>query len=816
MFSRLKLFAALLKWPLWPLIKYKIVPDHPVSDLEIDLSRPILYVCHTESASDLVALERVTRKLGLPSATENIRLAGQEVSRVLYLEKPHALIGRRRKTTALQQGQALLQLHLDNPQLDAQLIPAAILWGRAPGKENSIRWLLGEAHAPNWLAKLLIILISGRHTLVRFSRAVSLQQMAAQFGAREDTARKLLRMSRFHFYRQRLAATGPRLVNRSQLFNALLASPALKKAIEDEARSKKVPLKTARQEARKLLQEIAADYRESTLRVADRILSWLWKKLYTGIRVHNADLLRDLAQKGHEIVYVPCHRSHMDYLLLSYVIYHQGLVPPHIAAGINLNFWPAGPVFRRGGAFFIRRSFSGNKLYSAVFREYLCQLFSKGYSVKFYSEGGRSRTGRLLQPKTGMLAMTVQSMLRGIDRPVTLVPVYLGYEHVMEVNTYLNELQGSGKKKESVAGVLKAIRSLRGYGYGYVNFGEPISLNGYLNQHAPDWKNSIHPLEVQKPQWLNPVVASLANTVMQKINQAAALNGINLVALCLLATDKRTLTRPELEKQINFCLALQQAVPYHAQVTRPDDTAAALIDHAIQLQKVQVTTDNFGEMLSLSPENAILLSYYRNNVLHLFMLPAILASAILHQRGLTNQKILQLAAQLYPLLQQELFLEVPSLQDYCQAVLQYFQEQGLVEMQGDIYRAAPQQSEAYFMLNLLAHNAEDTLQRYAIVLNLLLTQDAQNRADLEKNSHQLAQRLLNLHGITAPEYYDKQLFSTLTNALKDAGYILSNNENRLTPASGLPQLATTVNALLRNDVLQSIHSIMSQPSGSAP
>ena len=109
--------------------------------------------------------------------------------------------------------------------------------------------------------------------------------------------------------------------------------------------------------------------------------------------------MRQLAQEGHEIVYVPCHRSHMDYLLLSYVIYHQGMVPPHIAAGINLNFWPAGPIFRHGGAFFIRRTFKGNPLYSTVFREYLNLLFAKGYSVEFFTEGGRSRTGRLLPPR---------------------------------------------------------------------------------------------------------------------------------------------------------------------------------------------------------------------------------------------------------------------------------------------------------------------------------------------------------------------------------------------------------------------------------
>ncbi|WP_417706105.1 glycerol-3-phosphate 1-O-acyltransferase PlsB [Rheinheimera aquimaris] len=808
MFRPVKLFAALLKWPMWPLLKYKIVPEQAVSELALDKNRPFFYICATESAADLAAIRRVCGSLGLPDPAEDVSLNGIEHPRTLFLEKPHTLWLKRGKTTALAQGQALLQAHLDDPALDAQLVPISLLWGRAPGKENSIKWLLGEAHAPNWLAKLLIVLISGRHTLVRFSRAVALKQMAAEFGAEQQTAHKLLRMSRFHFYRQRLAATGPKLVNRAQLFNALLAAPALKKAIEDEAKAKRISVSDARQEARKLLLEIAADYRATTLRVGDRVLRWLWSKLYTGIKINNADMLRDLAQKGHEIVYVPCHRSHMDYLLLSYVIYQQGLAPPHIAAGINLNFWPAGPIFRRGGAFFIRRSFSGNKLYSAVFREYLCQLFSKGYSVKYYTEGGRSRTGRLLQPKTGMLAMTLQSMLRGIERPVTLVPVYLGYEHVMEVNTYLRELKGSGKQKESAWGVIKAIRNLRDYGYGYVNFGEPITLNNYLNQHVPDWKQDLHPMEVQKPQWLNPTVARLADTLMQRINHAAALNSINLIALCLLATEKHTLTRRELEQQLDFYLQLQRTVPYNKQMTLPEESAAQLIDHAIQLQKVQQQRDSFGELLSLSEENAVLLSYYRNNVLHAYILPAIIASAILHQRDISQQHLQQIVQQLFPLLQQELFLNVSDVNAYCTAILQHLTDTGLAEQVEQNYRAPAQNSNGYFMLSMLAHNAEHTLQRYAMVLQLIESQGAQSRAVLEKHSHELAQRLLSLHGITAPEYYDKQLFATLVNALKDGGFTQTDERNQVVATAQLPLLNTTVGLLLRNDVLQSIHSIV--------
>lgn len=810
MFSSLALFTTLLKWPIRLLVKFKIVPDNPQVKLGITPDKPLFYICHTESASDLATLRRVCQQLTLPDPLGKITLNGQLLPRTLFLERPHQLIGGRRKTDALKWGQALLAAHLANPALQAQLMPAAILWGRAPGKEDSIKWLLGEAHSPNWLAKLLIVLVSGRHTLVRLSKPVDLQQMAEQFGAEEVTARKLLRMSRIHFYRQRLAATGPKLMNRNQLFNALLASPALKKAIADEAASKRISQQAAQQEARKLLNEIAADYRTSTLRFGDRLLTWLWQKLYNGIHVNNAEMLRDLAQKGHEIVYVPCHRSHMDYLLLSYIIYHQGLVPPHIAAGINLNFWPAGTLFRRGGAFFIRRSFSGEKLYSAVFREYLSLLFMKGYAVKYYTEGGRSRTGRLLTPKTGMLAMTVQSMLRGIDRPVTLVPVYLGYEHVMEVNTYLSELQGSGKKKESVGGVIKAIRNLRDYGYGYVNFGEPISLNHYLTQQVPDWKTDINPLEAPKPTWINPLVTKLSDQIMRHINQAAALNSINLLALCLLASDKKTLTRQEVLAQLSSYLALQAQAPYHALVSAPDMTPEQMLDHAEKMQKIQVSRDSFGELISLTPANAILMSYYRNNILHLFIIPAILASAVLHQRHVTHQQLLKIVEPLYAILRQELFLYVPSISQYCTQILAQLHAQGLIAREGEHYHAPAQHSQQYVMLDLLAHNAEHTLQRYAMVFNLLRVKGPLIRAELEQQSHQLAQRLLTLHGINAPEYYDKNLFATLSQALKTAGYTQLDHDNRVVATPELTHLAHTVNSLLRSEVLQSINSIMPQ------
>lgn len=573
-----------------------------------------------------------------------------------------------------------------------------------------------------------------------------------------------------HFARQRLAAVGPRLPARQDLFNKLLASKAIARAVEDEARSKKISHEKAQQNAIALMEEIAANFSYEMIRLTDRILGFTWNRLYQGINVHNAERVRQLAHDGHEIVYVPCHRSHMDYLLLSYVLYHQGLVPPHIAAGINLNFWPAGPIFRRLGAFFIRRTFKGNKLYSTVFREYLGELFSRGYSVEYFVEGGRSRTGRLLDPKTGTLSMTIQAMLRGGTRPITLVPIYIGYEHVMEVGTYAKELRGATKEKESLPQMVRGLSKLRNLGQGYVNFGEPLPLMTYLNQHVPDWREAIDPIEAVRPSWLTPTVNSIAADLMVRINNAGAANAMNLCCTALLASRQRSLTREQLTQQLECYLALLRNVPYSPDATAPSASASELIDHALQMNKFEVEKDTIGDIIILPREQAVLMTYYRNNITHMLVMPSLLAALVTQHRHLSRAEVLRHVETLYPFLKAELFLrwEKAELAGVVDALIAEMLRQELIVVDGDVMSLNPSHSRS---LQLLAAGARETLQRYAITFWLLSANPAINRSSLEKESRTVAQRLSVLHGINAPEFFDKAVFSTLVLTLRDEGYI---------------------------------------------
>jgi Glycerol-3-phosphate O-acyltransferase len=195
------------------------------------------------------------------------------------------------------------------------------------------------------------------------------------------------------------------------MVNAVLASPAVRAAVKHEGLRSGQTSQRVEARARRIAREIAADYSTTAIRVMELVLNWLWRRMFTGVEVRGIEKLRD-ATLGCGVIYMPSHRSHTDYLLLSYVLYQAGLVPPHVAAGANLDFWPVGGLLRRCGAFFMRRRFGGDGLYTTVFRAYVEALIQRGYPISFYPEGGRSRSGRLLPARTGLLTMAVEAGLR--------------------------------------------------------------------------------------------------------------------------------------------------------------------------------------------------------------------------------------------------------------------------------------------------------------------------------------------------------------------------------------------------------------------
>jgi glycerol-3-phosphate O-acyltransferase len=806
----LSLFALPVKW----LVKVNNIPTDIEKELGIDKKKPIIYLLRTHSITDQLVLRMSARKQDLPDPTKKIQIADENHSSCVFLEPPKSIIGRSIKGNDIAADFThLFKLHRENKSLDIQIVPVTIFWGRAPGRKSTgLADLLADKASPSWLRKFFIVLFLGRDNFVAYSKAVSSRTMTELSGSEAEIAHKLIRLAGTHFHRKQQAFNGPTLLEKQELYNSILGSDSVKDAIADEIELKKLPPDKAKALAKSYINEIAADYRESLLRFADRVLTRIWNKIYDGIDVRHADKVRALAQNGHEIIYVPCHRSHMDYLLLTYVIYHEGLVTPHIAAGINLNFWPVGGIFRRAGAFFLRRSFAGNKLYTAVFREYLELLFNKGYSVKYYAEGGRSRTGRLLPPKTGMLAMTLQAMIKGVNRPVSIVPVYIGYEHVMEVGSYLKELKGKGKKKESFLGVFSAVRKLKNYGHGFLNFGEPIQLNNFLDQQVPDWRDAQKNGSDRKPSWLTPTVNTLANQVMMRINQAAAISGMSICALCLLSAKKSAMGLKELEQAVDDYLHLLRLSPYSALVTLPDKTGAEIVETTLKLGKMHVAEDSFGKIISLERRNAVALTYYRNNILHLFAMPGLIAAILFAKNGMDKTKLLDLVVRLYPLLQRELFLHmnIEQAKEYAISLIESMKEMGMIISKGRKLVPADPTAKSFYSLWLLNRSVQETLQRYALVLSLLAKQNKMSRGALEKQSAQFAERLSSLHGISSPEFFDKNVLATFVNALRENQLLADSEDGQLQHSEISELLRQDIIGLIAPEIAQRLEKLYAQ------
>jgi len=629
------LTLALLRRLLYLWVKPAVLPERPEA-LGLDPARPACYVLDERYLSNLLVLMEETRRAGLPPPRAPLALGALKSRRSFFF------IARARRLVATAKERyghspllvGMVRAALADPASDVQIVPVSLLWGRAPDKQDTIlKALFAETwRAPGRLRQFFAVLLHGRQAMLRFGAPLSLRALLEEEPDEARAVRKLSRVLRVHFRRQREIAIGPDLSHRNTQVDILLEAPAVRAAIAAEAAGKGISPASAEHAARGFALEIASDYTYGVVRAFVLFLTWLWTRLYGGVEVRNFETLARIAP-GQGIVYLPCHRSHIDYLLLSYVVYQRGLTPPHIAAGENLNMPIIGSLLRRGGAFFLRRSFKGDPLYAAVFHEYLHMMLARGFPIEFFLEGGRSRSGRMLAPRTGILGMTVRSFLREQARPLVFVPVYLGYEKLLEGQAFLEELQGRPKRGESLWGLLGAWRLLgRKFGKVHVNFGEPLALAEFLDKQHPGWRERG---EGDDPHadWVRPVVRAAAEEVTRRINAAAVVTPVNLVALALLATPKHTADTQALLRLIEHHQALMRTAPYSPGAAGCELPAAEVVAYAEQFGFVERLPHALGELVRVRADAAPLLAYFRNNVLHLFALPALVRAAPLRAAG---------------------------------------------------------------------------------------------------------------------------------------------------------------------------------------
>src|SRR4051812_14682497 len=472
---------------------------------------------------------------------------------------------------------ALVELQRSQPGKPIALVPLTFLWRKRPKKLGG-SWrdfFLGDPEEPGAIRTVLGYIRNRRSAHIKVGETVLLSDVDAM--QREAPPARVARRVRGwlhqHLARESRVVTGPPLKPPARVIAETLRDLTLRRTLAEIAKEKNRSAESVEREARKDLREIAARYDPFVIDLLKLFLNFVFNRIYDGVDVDEAGMRRlaEASAKG-PLILCPCHKSHIDYMILSMICDDYGLQPPHVAAGDNLNFWPVGRLLRAGGAYFIRRSFKGDRIYAATMGAYVKRLLQDGFTQEFFVEGGRSRTGKLLPPKFGMLALEVDAWLTGVKPDAYFAPVSLSYEKIVEAGAYQRELLAGGRQKKDAKALLGATKVLRSrYGRITIRIDEPISIAQIFRERGVDPKNCS--AEEKKK-----IVQQLGLRIAAGINAAAPLAPIGLASAVLLSHDRRALAESELLDRADFIHQSALDCGAHADKESPRELVLKAVD----------------------------------------------------------------------------------------------------------------------------------------------------------------------------------------------------------------------------------------------
>jgi glycerol-3-phosphate O-acyltransferase len=569
-------------------------------------------------------------------------------SAALFLKRrPHLLEASARGKT---EGDRLIRGLFDVQRHSADrvlLVPQVFVWSRSAGKRslNLADTLFGPSEWPGNVRAIAQFLGNWRHATLRAGEPIDLKEFLAREGdsATDDVlVRRLTYTLLRRLERERRAILGPARKPADRVREEVIRSPKLQKVIADmagEGRKERAVIGTR---ARAMLHELEGGLDMNAIAALEPLVASAAARMFSAVEVDEAGIeqLRELAKEG-TLVLLPSHKSHMDYVVLAWVLYRHKLPLPFIAAGDNLNFFPMGPILRRAGAFFIRRSFGSDRLYAAVVDAYVRRVLRDGRGLEFFLEGGRSRTGKLLPPKLGLLSMAVDAALGVPTRTTWFCPISIGYERFVEEKAFVRELSGGEKQKENVRGLVRSVDVLVGhYGRLSVQFGKPLSLGDVLQEI--DGQLKPEGLAAMSPARRRAVITRLAYRAMNEINAVTAVTAGSLVATALLAHDRRGLPHAELvatcerlartlqDRGARFSSSLAEAG--HAGSTRGAALREA-VDLFVRAGNVQAHQVGADVIYVVQAEARMSLDLAKNGIIHFFVPRALIATAVLAAPG---------------------------------------------------------------------------------------------------------------------------------------------------------------------------------------
>jgi glycerol-3-phosphate O-acyltransferase len=513
------------------------------------------------------------------------------------------------------------------------LVPIAIFRGAGLPKREArplapfylVRKMPGE------LKRLLAYLWNRRETVMTLGNEIAVQEFIDERrdGGEEQVVNRLTRELHGFLYNEERVVWGPPLRPRSVVRDAVLSGGEIAELVQTLARERRVPEEKIWKEAENAFEEMAANFDGLYFGMVASLFRVIWARIFSGLEIIGFEKVLTCLRQ-HPVVLVPCHRSHFDYLILSFIFHERFLSPLHIAAGINLSFWPLGSLFRGAGAFFIRRSFGDNPLYKVVFKNYLTFLIREGYTQEFFIEGGRTRTGKMLTPKLGMLSAVVNAFTLGVRDELYLVPVSIHYGRIVEGESYRREIVGEEKERESLRSLLRAASVLRQrYGSVYVTFADPISLNDALGANKDRFLTQAGDPEVENEK--RRFIQKLGFRLLREVNGVAVAGATSVSATALLSAPRAAIRVDDFLRTTALLADLlrSQGVRFTASLERNvgsrfQESLAWLGDQGL----VQHLTEADIDILYVPPDKRINLDFYKNNVIHFFLIPALIAQAL--------------------------------------------------------------------------------------------------------------------------------------------------------------------------------------------
>lgn len=532
-----------------------------------------------------------------------------------------------------------MQKSIDRPVF---LVPQLMFFSKKPSRPipGIIDILFGSEQKPGVLRRLVMLFKIPGKIFIEISEPFNLMAFVQEQSKHNLSNEHLSLVVRRNLLRQlnrhRQSITGPQIKSIEEMKESILTRDRLNRYMRQHAKSKDISIQKTRKQADGYLKEIAARYSTNMIKVFAVFLTWIFKIMFDGFTINQKGLnqVKSMSQKG-PLILLPCHKSHIDYLILSYIMNQNNMPCPLVAAGKNLSFWPLGPIFRKSGAFFLRRTFKGMPLYAMVFAEYIYKILEEGFNLELFVEGGRSRTGKLLMPKLGMLSILIEAYKTGACNDLIFVPVFVGYDRVLEESAYLHELEGGKKNPESFSQMISARKFLKKkYGRIYVNFNKPFTLKEFLRLNNLD-------LTGDSSGQHKKMCRIIGHKVLNAIDRTTVVTPHALVAGAILNFSKNRFSYDHILNRVETYIHY-----LHQQGATLSDTL--ILDHGYAVEQVVDSYIQRKFILSISGEKSKpytdaqfqiniakrpVLDYYKNNCIAFFIPAAFTALGILEKNA---------------------------------------------------------------------------------------------------------------------------------------------------------------------------------------